>query len=167
MSTASEPSGRPTNIEGGGPIKSDQVGKPFPQGPGPVLRLTVELDDGQWSVLAKTLVERMTVPASQPAPHPGRSGRVTGLWFEVVDRKGRVLYRNVLPEPLPGVEVHHRDGSMARISAPPRPWGTDIRIPLVPKGETFRLYHVPSAQRQKGDAVAPVLDLNLDELKKG
>lgn len=150
----------------------DTTNEPFPRGPGRVLRLTVEFHDGVWSVRARRVVERMTVPASQAVPDPGRARRTSGLWFEVVDPRGHVLYRSILAEPVMAVEVHHRDGSMARVPAPHGTWRTDLRIPLLPEGTAVRLFHQPTPTREgtpspapeKDRGPAPVLDLDLAEL---
>lgn len=158
--------------------------QPTPSGPGPVLRLTVEMRDDTWKIRNTTVVDRMTVPASQGLPDPGRAGRVSGLWFEVVDDSGAVRYRSIMAEPVPAVEVHQRDGSFARVPAPKRVHQTDVRVPLLPEGSRFRLFHEPSVRPSthggaeppstsgsKGGPARvdadPVLDLNLDTLKEG
>lgn len=131
-----------------------------------MLRLQVELRDGVWSVLGGTVVDGMTVTASAPEP---AGGRHTGLWFEVLDRRGDVLYRSVLTEPLPGVEVHRRDGSITRATAELRRWGTELLVPVLRAGTRLRLHHVPGAGAQPAlkpvdAATGLVLDVGVDDV---
>lgn len=142
---------------------------PFPTGPGRVLRLTVEFRESTWSVVSKQVVDDMTVTASQPAPEPGRTGRITGLWFEVLDRKGRLLYRSAQAEPVPGVEVHHRDGTIRRAQTELKGWSTDLLVPILQKGTRLRLHHVPGTGapvevKQQDAATGLVLDLGIDDV---
>lgn len=142
---------------------------PFPAGPRRVLRLTVELREGTWSVVSKTVVDQMTVTASQPAPAPGRTGRITGLWFEVLDREGHLLYRSAQAEPVPGVEIHHRDGTLRRARTELTGWSTDLFVPILQKGTRLRLHHVPGTGipievKQQDAATGLVLDLGIDDV---
>ncbi|GAB90772.1 hypothetical protein [Gordonia rhizosphera] len=141
------------------------------RGPGPVLRLTVERHDGQWRVVGETRVDEMTVPGSQELPDPGPARRVTGLWFEVVDADDHVLYRQILHEPPPGPELHHRDGRLSRMTAASDAYGTDLRVPLVDKGAKVRLLYVPSTVDVQGrdageKAPTSVLEHDLVQEKK-
>lgn len=125
-------------------------------GPGPVLRFTVERRDGKWSVIDRFRAPEMTIPSSSKLPSPGKTGRLTGAWFEAVDAKGNLIYRRMLREPQDGVELFHEDGSISRATIESVHYTTDILIPDLPEIQTIHLYIEKEVPLEAKVAPAPI-----------
>jgi hypothetical protein len=130
--------------------------------PGPVLRLRVERSKGKWRVIKYICLAEKTLPASAELPDPGQSRRLSGFWFEAVDDKGQVLYRQILHVPRRGVEVFAGDGSIHWIPVEIDDYTNDILIPDLPEIKSVRLFleepeRLPeTARAKKGLAPVPV-----------
>ncbi len=107
--------------------------------PVPVIRLRVERSKGEWRVVKHIRLAEKTIPPSEELPHPGKSGLWSGFWFEAVDAKGRVLYRQILQVPRRGVEAFE-DGSIHRIPLEIDEFVTDLLIPDFPEIDSVRLF---------------------------
>lgn len=110
------------------------------QGPGPVLRVTIELRNGEWSVIDRFHAPEMTIPPPDDFAALVGDRLVVGSWFEVLDGEGEVIYRKRMMAPRRGVEVAHPDGSMSRVDADRRLFSNDLLIPDVPEAEFVHLY---------------------------
>jgi hypothetical protein len=103
-----------------------------------------------------------TLPPSDELPYPGKTGRLSGFWFEAVDNKGKVLYRQVLQVPRRGVEVFEEDGSIRRIPLEIDEYSTDLLVPDLPEIKSVRLFleepeRLPEKERaKKGLAPEPI-----------
>lgn len=94
---------------------------PAPSG---ALRLTLSYRDGKVTLddimfLAKQL------PPSDDLPEGGPEGELSGFWYELQDREGRVLYREITSNPIldtwiePVEEETRSDGAIRRLVAIP------------------------------------------------
>ena len=108
--------------------------------PGPVLRLRVERSKGTWRVVKHIRLAAKTLPFPDELPLSGKSGLWSGFWFEAVDAKGQVLYRQILTVPRRGVEVFAEDGSMQRLPLEIDEYTTDLLIPDFPEITSVRLF---------------------------
>jgi hypothetical protein len=110
------------------------------RGPGPVLRIRVERRAGRWKVVKRIHLPEKVVPASEDLPASDKAGRWSGFWFEAVDAKGNVLYRQVLRPPPRGVEVFEEDGSIRRVPRKTDEYSLDLLIPDLKEIESVRLF---------------------------
>jgi hypothetical protein len=80
--------------------------------PAPVLRVRLRWDGSAWIVDRVIRVERMTLPAPDELPK-GDDSR--GFWIEAVDRDGRVRHRQIMADPLGGMEQFDDKGLVTRM----------------------------------------------------
>lgn len=104
--------------------------------PGPVRRVTVQWDGGQWKVVKEVRVDSMTLP--EPAPLPdGEKSR--GFWIEATNSKGEVFQREVIANPFLGMEQFGEDGKMSRLNHPPHDIKLELLLPDVPEVSQLHL----------------------------
>lgn len=108
--------------------------------PGPVLRVRIERKEGKWRIARRIRVPEMTIPASDDLLSLDNAGRSAGFWFEAVDAKGNLLYRQVLREPPRGVELFEDDGTISRVSVETDEYSVDLLLPDLPEIEDVHLF---------------------------
>jgi hypothetical protein len=115
------------------------------QAPPPALRLRLQWRRGKWRLLkqihlpSKALADT-TLPQREKSPAP-----LQGLWFEALDRQGRVLQRRRILEPLPlYVDREVKLGKMERVAANPDEFFIDLLMPAVLEIAAVRLLANPN-----------------------
>lgn len=78
------------------------------------LRLTFRVKDGDIEILSHERLNKICPPAVGPRPEAGKN---SGLWFELNDDKGNVVFHKVLSTPLNSVEVFSPGGKIERVYA--------------------------------------------------
>lgn len=109
--------------------------------PGPVIRLTLLWDGSDWRIKSEQRVDSMTLPAPDPLPG-GENSR--GFWIETVDRDGRVRHREVMPDPLAGMEQFEEGGLVTRLTHPPHEVLIEVLIPDLPELAEVHLISNPA-----------------------
>lgn len=94
--------------------------------PCPVRRVTIQWNGQEWKIVKQFLVPSMTLPAPDPLPAGAQS---IGFWIEAADGKGGIYQREVMPDPLLGMEQFGKDGQMTRIDHPPHDVTLEILVP--------------------------------------
>lgn len=110
------------------------------QEPGPVLRVRIERKEGKWNIVKRIRLPEKTIPSSDDLLRPDRTGRFTGFWFEAVDAKGNLLYRQMLRKPQRGVELFEDDGTISRVSVETDEYSVDLLLPDLPEVEDVHLF---------------------------
>lgn len=109
--------------------------------PRPVRRVRVLWRDGQWSVVKEIVIPRMTLPKPSEPPRTEARQGVTGFWIEATDAEGRVLYREVMPDPtIHRVEIPGPDGTFQRLQPHSYEAVLDVLIPDLPEIEEIRIF---------------------------
>ncbi len=100
--------------------------------PCPVRRLSVAWRDGKWTIENEIRIESMTLPKSHDLPRTTAGRGISGSWYEVVDRQGRVIYRQVMQDPFDSsMEMFDADGKIRRVRAHQHEVILDILVPDV------------------------------------
>jgi hypothetical protein len=94
--------------------------------PAPVLRVTVRWDGAQWIIDRVIRVDSMTLPAPDELP-AGENSR--GFWIEAVDRQGRVRHRQIMADPLAGMEQFDDKGLVTRMRHPLENIAIEVLVP--------------------------------------
>lgn len=97
--------------------------------PCPVRRVTVRWDGSDWKIVKQIRVPSMTLPAPDPLP-AGEQSR--GFWIETSDVKGGIYHREVMPDPLLGMEQFQEGGEITRMAHPPHDLTIELLVPEVP-----------------------------------
>ena len=80
----------------------------------PVIRLRIEITEGEWKIVKKIRIPRMTLP-KQPDLPALKDKLPSGFWADLMDNKGKLLYRVFKNDPLSGTkEVVGKDGKFVR-----------------------------------------------------
>ncbi|SEJ59731.1 hypothetical protein SAMN05216327_113179 [Dyadobacter sp. SG02] len=96
--------------------------------PCPVRRVTIQWTGQEWKIVKQFRVPSMTLPAPDPLPSGEKS---IGFWIEVADGNGGIYQREVMPDPLLGMEQFGKDGEMTRLNHPPHDVTLEILVPDV------------------------------------
>jgi len=100
--------------------RDDQI--PVPSG---ALRLTLTYRDGNVA-LQDTMYLAKRLPPSDDLPEGGPEGELSGFWYELQEREGEVLYREITSNPIlatwiePVEEKSTDDGAIRRLTAIPQ-----------------------------------------------
>jgi len=97
--------------------------------PAPVLRVTLRWDGKSWRIDHQQRIESMTLPAPDALPEGEKS---RGFWIEAVDRQGRVRHREVMADPLAGMEQFDEGGVVRRLLHSQHNVVIEILVPDVP-----------------------------------
>lgn len=107
----------------------------------------------------------MTLPKSLPIGN--RS--VTGSWYEVVDSKGKVLYRTIAEDPTRhDMEIPGEDGSFSRAEVKTDRLMSDLLIPDIAEAEEIRFFvrEKPTEEPVKYAAAFNIRDLKSQSRKE-
>jgi hypothetical protein len=113
--------------------------------PCPVRRVTIQWNGKEWKIVKQVLVPSMTLPAPDPLPAEAQS---LGFWIEAADGKGGIYQREVMPDPLLGMEQFGKGGEMTRLNHPPHDITIEILVPDMPGISEVHL--VSNAKAQAG-----------------
>ncbi|MCF0041374.1 hypothetical protein [Dyadobacter fanqingshengii] len=116
--------------------------------PCPVRRVTIQWNGQEWKIGKQVLVPSMTLPAPDPLPAEEQS---LGFWIEAADGQGGIYQREVMPDPLLGMEQFAKGGEMTRINHPPHDIALEI---LVPDMAGLSEIHLVSNQKPREGAAA-------------
>lgn len=105
-----------------------------------MLRVRIKRKEGKWNIVKRIRLQEKTIPFSDDLPRPDRTGRFLGFWFEAVDAKGNLLYRQMLREPQRGVELFEDDGTISRVRVETDEYSVDLLLPDLPKVEDVHLF---------------------------
>ena len=83
----------------------------------------------------------MTLPASDVPP---AGDETRGFWIEVLDREGRVRHREVMTDPLAGMEQFEAGGGITRLLHPPHDVEIEVLIPDLPDLAELQLVSNPA-----------------------
>src|SRR5688572_18106179 len=100
--------------------------------PAPVRRVVVRWDGEDWTVVSELRVPSMTLPAPDSLPE---GDATQGFWIELVEREGRVRHREVMDDPLAGMEQFEEGGEVTRLVHPPHDVTIELLVPDLPDGE--------------------------------
>ena len=155
--------GWPTTIEAGGDMASEQR---YPEGgPGPVRRLQIRWQQGEYRIVGDVRVDEMTIPAHDELPADRVAAELSGSWFEVRDGAEGVLYRQRFANPISGGdELFERSGSIRRVDVEHTDTVFELLVPDVPDAQELVLVGLPpggerGSRSRREDRVAAVLDL--------
>lgn len=117
------------------------------------LRVTLSLAAGMVEVLKATRIA-MRAPASPPSPPDEKA---SGLWFEIRDGKGELLYHRPLPHSdIDSVEVFDdpKGGAIRRVPVASRARKIDLIVPDLAGAAEFTLHGPePRAERMRPSVV--------------
>lgn len=111
-----------------------------PERGNPVLRVRVRRSGNSWTVVSRTRVPSMTLPASSQLPE-GRGRAVAGFWYEAADADGNVIYRRVMEDPTQdSAEVPSESGELQRITVDRPEVVFNVLVPDLPEVSEIRLF---------------------------
>lgn len=93
------------------------------------LRLTLQYRDGKMT-LEDSMFLAKRLPPSDPLPEGGPEGELSGFWYELQDREGRVLYREITSNPILDTWIEPVEGET-------RSNGAIRRLVAIPESKTF------------------------------
>jgi hypothetical protein len=106
----------------------------------PVIRLRIEVADGNWNVIKQIRIPKMTLP-KQPDLPILKDKPPSGFWAELIDSKGKLLYRVFKNNPLTGTkEVIDKKGKYVRESMSKDSVIFDVLIPEHKNMDKLRFY---------------------------
>lgn len=112
--------------------------------PAPVLRVGLRWDGEKWSTGHLVRVPSMTLPK----PADIAPDAATGFWVEAFDAQGRLRYRELLADPLLGMEFFEADGAITRATHKGHAIDFEVLVPdAVPVTE---LLITSNVERQRG-----------------
>ncbi len=114
--------------------------------PAPVIRLELRWDGRSWLIAGEQRVKSMTLPAPASLPDGDNS---RGFWVETVDRQGRVRHRDIMADPLMGMEQFGPNGDIKRLDHPPHDVLIEVLIPDLP--ELAEVHAVSNPIAHRGD----------------
>ncbi len=114
--------------------------------PAPVIRLSLRWDGERWLIASEHRVKSMTLPAPASLPDGDKS---RGFWIETIDREGRVRHRDVMADPLLGMEQFSPDGAIKRLDHPAHNVEIEVLIPDLP--ELAEVHVVSNSVARRGD----------------
>ena len=126
--------------------------------PAPVLRVTLRWDGKSWRIDRQQRVGSMTLPAPDALPEGEKS---RGFWVEVVDRQGRVRHREVMADPLAGMEQFDEGGVVSRLLHSPHNVLIEVLVPDVPDIAELHLVSNPPARTAEHDVSQPPIRTKL------
>lgn len=97
--------------------------------PSGALRLTLSYRDGKVT-LEDSMFLAKQLPPSDDLPEGGPEGELSGFWYELQDRKGRVLYREITSNPI-------LDTWIEPVEDETRSEGAFRRLVAIPESKTF------------------------------
>jgi len=115
--------------------------------PCPVRRVTIQWTGQEWKIVKQFRVPSMTLPAPDPLPDGEKS---VGFWIEAADGNGGIYQREVMPDPLLGMEQFGKDGQMTRMNHPPHDVTLEILVPEM--AAVSELHLVSNTRAQAGAA---------------
>ncbi len=133
--------------------------------PCPVLRLRLIFEKGKLRVDKIVEVPKMTLHKSFPL----RNQNVTGSWYELVDSKGKVLYRMISEDPTRhSVEVPNKDGTFYRTEVKTDRIVSNVLIPDTEEADEIRFFvqEKPPPEPIKYAAAFNIRDLKSQRKKK-
>jgi len=115
--------------------------------PGPVRRLRLRWQAGEWSLEKVTYHPEMALPRSDDLSDQESEA---GFWFEAVDDSGQVLYRQRMADPTEGtLEVFMEGGEIRRSDKVREEAEFDILVPDAPEISHLRFFSSnPKASKQ-------------------
>ncbi|WP_018622928.1 hypothetical protein [Spirosoma luteum] len=113
-----------------------------------VNRVTLRWDKNEWKIVNQVRVESMTLPAPQVLPDGENS---LGFWIEACSSKGKVYQREIMPDPLAGMEQFEEGGAINRLAPAPHIIELEILMPDMPDITELRLFSNPAGETKKAD----------------
>jgi hypothetical protein len=105
-------------------------------------RLTFRFDGEKVELAA---AERIAKVAPGGPPPPAGTA-LSGSWVDLVDRRGRVLYRRILHDPFRTTAEHHSpDGQIELVRRPPEAGEFQVVVPDMPAGADVAVWSSPLA----------------------
>lgn len=110
----------------------------------------------------------MAIPNTQLIPQVKQKERTTGFWFEVSDKKGKNLYRQILNDPLSQqMEVPNPDGTFTNIPELQKDFYLEVIIPDKPENTTLSILSTePQLKEKRAVKKIPQFDLRKDYRSK-
>ena len=134
-------------------------------GPGPVRRLQIRWRDGEYVIVGEVRVDEMTLPASDEFAGDRTTTDIGGCWFELRDGAERVLYRQVVTDPIEGGdEMFEASGTVHRVDVHHEDTTFELLVPDIADAQNLVLVGLPTggdrASRSRPEGrIAAVLDL--------
>ena len=113
-----------------------------------VRRFILRWDKNEWKIVNQVRVSSMTLPAPDPLP-AGEQSR--GFWIEAADGKGAVYHREVMPDPLLGMEQFEEKGQINRINHPAHQVSLEVLVPDLPEVSELHLVSNPLGIHEHGE----------------
>jgi hypothetical protein len=120
--------------------------------PAPVIRVSLRWDGSTWRIEREHRVDSMTLPAPDQLP-AGENSR--GFWVETIDRQGRVRHREVMADPLAGMEQFDEGGDVSRMLHRLPDIEIDVLVPDLPDLAEIHLVSNPPAPHHGQDKERP------------
>ena len=117
--------------------------------PAPVRRLTLRWGDGDWEIADEVRVSSMTLPAPDPLPTGDKS---IGFWVEATDGQGGVYHREVITDPLLGMEQFEEGGEITRGTHPHHKPTFEVLLPDLPEVTEVHLVSNPAGPPDQSGA---------------
>lgn len=101
-----------------------------------VLRIRLLYSDGQWSTVTSFVIDRKTLPQGHVIPKEGRRG----FWYELRDRRGKLLYSRKVVNPFdPSHELFEPDGTITRVEMVRKTVYVELLVPDLPAAIEVRV----------------------------
>jgi len=127
-----------------------------------VRRLRLLYSKNKWETIADIILDSKTLRSSTDVPPS--TGH--GFWYELRDRRGRLLYRGKSPNPFePSLEVFEPDGSIHRVPLKRKEVCIELLIPDLPEGIQLQIFSsiTPDGARQKRCEIIRTITLSGDQ----
>jgi len=132
---------------------------------GPVRRVRIHFSDGKWSIVKERIVSRMVIPNSQPLTQNEKKGLGSGLWFEVSNTKGELVYRHRIRDIIKNeIEVPNKDGTFINVPFEKKDKFIEILIPEKPENEVLSFYGVRLDEMEKKPSIHKFIEFKLESI---
>ncbi len=101
-----------------------------------VRRIRLLYSDGKWSTVANFVIDRKTLPQGHAVPKDG----TRGFWYELRDRRGKLLYARKVSNPFePSLELFEPDGTISRVEMVRKTIYVELLVPDLPAASELRI----------------------------
>lgn len=136
------------------------------QFPRRVRRLRLRYSNNNWETIANIILDRKTLRHSAELPF----GTLSGFWYELRDRSGKLLYRGKSANPFePSLELFELDGSISRVPLQRKEVYVELLIPDLPEGERLFIFSniTPEGEVRRRVEVIRTITLHDDNCDDG
>lgn len=126
-------------------------------------RLTFRFNGDQVELASAERIARVAPGA--PAPPPAGT-EASGSWVDLLDRRGRVLFRRVLHDPFQTTAEHHSpEGQIEVVRRPPESGEFQVVLPDMPDGSDVAVWSSPLEPEAALDPARELGRFRLSDLK--